>query len=285
MSSTGQSPQAARRLKGRAAVVTGAGRGLGRAYAVELARNGCAVLVNDIDEAGAKHTVEAIRAESGTAAAFPGSVADATFAEQLLDAGRRQFGAVDVLVNNAAVLVEAPAWEVSEADIRRIVDVNVLGAWFCGVAALRRMTAAGRGVVINATSGAMLGQPGLAAYGATKGAVTSMTYAWAGDAADSGARVIGIMPVASTPMSAMVAGRPAWSHEEQPPERIAPLVAYLASDAAGYLHGQIVRHDGYRVSRLAPAGWGEGQPVAAPFDVNAVAAAFERLDTVASGRS
>jgi NAD(P)-dependent dehydrogenase (short-subunit alcohol dehydrogenase family) len=258
-------------------VITGAGRGLGRAYALELARTGCAVVVNDIDSEGARATADQVRQLGGRAISRPGDVASAAFARDLVASCVAEFGALDILVNNAAMLGVGAPWAQDELEFRRIVDVNVLGTWFCGTEALRHMLAVRRGVVINTTSGALLGVAGLSAYGATKGAVASMTAAWAKDVADTDIRVSAIMPVARTEMLSMLDTRPQWSQTEQPPERIAPLIAYLASDAAVGLSGLIVRHDGNELSLVEPMSWRDEEAVAAPHGVKEVGAAVRRL--------
>jgi len=224
-----------RPLKGRAVVVTGAGAGLGRAYAVGVAAAGASVVVNDIAQDGASAVVEQIRAEGGRALASSGDVSDSTYAEELVQACVDEFGAIDGLVNNAGILHEAVAWETPPDKSSAMVRVNVLGSIFCGQAAMVRMRAQGRGSIVNVTSGTHLGQPRLAVYGATKGAVASLTYGWALDLAGSGVRVNALSPLAVTAMKL-----PPYDGHAQPHE-IADAVVFLLSDSSAGITGQLVR--------------------------------------------
>lgn len=225
-----------RPLHGKAVIVTGSGRGLGRAYALDAATAGAAVVVNDVDPQAAETVVADIRAAGGRAVADGHSVADPEGAQALVDRCVEEFGSLDGLVNNAGVLTEAPAWETTDEQSARMVSVNVLGTIYCGHAAIRRMRAAGTAAsIVNVTSGTHLGQPGLAVYGATKGAVASLTYGWALDLAGTPVRVNALSPLAITPMKL-----PPYDGHARP-EDIAAVVTYLLSDASARLTGQVVR--------------------------------------------
>lgn len=120
----------------------------------------------------------------------------------------------------------------------------MLGVIYCGIAAVERFRHhGGSGVIVNVTSGGHVGMPGLSVYGATKGAVASLTYGWAVDLADLGVRVIGFSPLAQTRMANFATGLP-------DPDRVALAVPYLLSDASVGLSGQVVRFDGTRLSLL-----------------------------------
>lgn len=233
-------------LSGKAVVVTGAGRGLGRAYALALADEGAAVVVNDIDGAAAAAVARELAECGATGLAHPGSVADWDAAAALIACCERELGAIDGLVNNAGLLLAGPAWDADPARLRRLVEVNVLGTLYCGAHALRAMVARRRGAIVNVTSGAHLGMAGLSAYGATKGAVASLTYGWALEAQPFGVRVNAFSPVARTAMSVDPMA------DEPPPEAVAPVVAFLLSDRAAGITGQVVRCDADGVSLLAP---------------------------------
>jgi NAD(P)-dependent dehydrogenase (short-subunit alcohol dehydrogenase family) len=238
-------------LSGRVVVITGAGGGLGRAYALAAAAKGAAVAVNDVDADAAQAVVDAIAAAGGAALAIPGSVADEHAVDAMFAACAERLGPVDGLVNNAAVAHHGPAWDDEPARVRRLVEVNVLGSLFCGVAALRQMRRSGRGgAIVNVTSGAHLGMAGVAAYGAAKGAVVSMTLTWALEAAALGVRVNAISPLARTPMSEAggvdASALPA-------PESIAPAVVFLLSARSAPLTGRVVRFDGTTLSLIGPA--------------------------------
>jgi NAD(P)-dependent dehydrogenase (short-subunit alcohol dehydrogenase family) len=223
-------------LRGRAVVVTGSGRGLGRAYALDAAAAGAAVVVNDVDAAEAQEVVETIRSHGGRAAVATASVTDAAAAAEVVATCIREFGRIDGLVNNAGILTEAPAWESTAAQSRAMVEVNVLGSIFCGHAAIRRMRDQGTGgSIVNVTSGTHLGQAGLAVYGATKGAVASLTYGWALDLDGTGIRVNAISPLAVTRMKLP----PHDGHAH--PEDVAAVVRFLLSDLSAGITGQIVR--------------------------------------------
>ncbi|WP_433260938.1 SDR family NAD(P)-dependent oxidoreductase [Actinosynnema sp. CS-041913] len=226
-------------LDGKAVVITGAGRGLGRAYALHAASCGAAVVVNDIDGQPAEDVVSLIRGAGGRAAASIGSVADPDQARAPVRRCLTEFGRIDGLVNNAGLRYQAPAWDDDPARMRALIEVNVLGSMYCGSAAAAAMRSGGGGSIVNTASLAMVGQPTAAAYSASKGAVASMTVAWAVELADHGVRVNGICPVAWTRMAQADTRTP--SAPDQTPDRIAPIVSYLLSDLSSGVTGQLIR--------------------------------------------
>ncbi|MCP2168789.1 SDR family NAD(P)-dependent oxidoreductase [Goodfellowiella coeruleoviolacea] len=232
-------------LQGRAVVITGAGRGLGEAYAMHSAQAGASVVVNDIDVELAEQVAERIRTFGGTAVASGHNVADPEQAAQLTEVCVTEFGRIDGLVNNAGLNYETAPWDDDVARIRATVEVNLLGTIYCGTAAMRAMREQGTGgSIVNISSGAFFGQRKLATYSATKGAVASLTLSWALDLETSGIRVNAVCPVAHTRM--------VWASErslrsipaELSPSRVAPLVLFLLSDSAEGITGQIVRMKG-----------------------------------------
>lgn len=234
-----------RGLRNRAVVVTGAGRGLGEAFATHLAQAGAAVVVNDIDEDVAWRTTENIRKHGGRAVASVHSVSEPEQAQAIVDLCVAEFGSIDGLVNNAALNYEALPWEEEPDRVRELVEVNVLGAMYTGIAAVKAMVAQGKGgAIVNVSSGASLGQRKLGVYSASKGAIASLTYSWALDLEDSGIRVNAICPLAHTRM--------VWQSErslrgcppDRTPARIAPLVLFLLSDDAEGITGQLIRCNG-----------------------------------------
>ncbi|MQA11234.1 MAG: SDR family NAD(P)-dependent oxidoreductase [Pseudonocardiaceae bacterium] len=231
-------------LDGKAVVITGAGRGLGRAYAVHAARSGAAVLVNDIDAEPAEEVAGSIRAAGGCAVASIHSVADPGQAGELIERCVARFGAIDGLVNNAGLNYQVPPWEDDPGRMRALVEVNVLGSLYCGLAAVKTMRARGGGVIVNVGSGSMLGKPNGAAYSASKGAVASMTFSWAVDLAECGIRVNAVSPLAWTRMVAADAQERQRTTPQQTPDRIAPLVTYLLSDLSEGITGQMIRFVG-----------------------------------------
>lgn len=245
-----------RALAGKAVVITGAGRGLGAAYARFAAAEGAAVVVNDIDAASAGAVASAIADSGGRALAVPGDVGDWDFAARLVARCVEAFGAIDGLVNNAGVLTPARIEDLTEADARRMLDTNLMGTIACGVAAARRMLAQGSGAIVNVASGSQAGDIALSGYGASKGGVASLTYAWAMECAGRGVRVNAVSPLADTDMAKANAAFMAvqMAHREvvygalPPPESNAPVVAYLLSDRSGGINGQVVRIAGRQLS-------------------------------------
>jgi NAD(P)-dependent dehydrogenase (short-subunit alcohol dehydrogenase family) len=231
------------RLDSKNVVVTGAGRGLGRSYAIAAAREGAAVVVNDVDGDEADRVVAEIIAAGGRAIGSHQSVADADGANGLMQQCVTSFGRIDGLVNNAGIIASGPPHEADPVRTAELVAVNVLGVLYCGIAAMAFMRPQRSGVIVNVTSGAAVGMPGLGVYGATKGAVASVTYSWALDLAADGVRVSGFSPLGRTRM-----GR---SDALPDPDSIAPAVVYLLSDAAVGLSGQILRFDGSKLSFLS----------------------------------
>ncbi len=232
-------------LDGKAVVVTGAGRGLGEAFATHAAQAGARVVVNDVDGDLAERTTANITAHGGRAVASGHNVADPSQAAALVELCVTEFGSVDGLVNNAGLNYEAVSWEDDPDDVRRLVETNVLGVIYVGTAAARAMVESGRGgSIVNISSGASLGQRKLATYSASKGAVASLTYSWALDMEEVGIRVNAVCPLAHTRM--------VWKSErslrncppERTPARIAPLVLFLLGDDSRGITGQLIRCNG-----------------------------------------
>jgi NAD(P)-dependent dehydrogenase (short-subunit alcohol dehydrogenase family) len=239
-------------LAGQAVVVTGAGRGLGRAYALHAARAGAAVVVNDVDAAAAERVAGEIRAFGGTGVADGHSVADRDAAAKLIDLCVTRFGTIDGLVNNAGLFHRADPWAEDLDRVRALIEVNVMGTVHCGLAAIVWMREQGRGgSVVNVTSGTHLGFPGAAVYGATKGAVASLTYGWALDLLPYGIRVNAISPLAVTDMKLP----PYDGHAG--PEEIAALVTFLLSGRSEGITGQVVRRERRQLGLISHPAIGE----------------------------
>jgi NAD(P)-dependent dehydrogenase (short-subunit alcohol dehydrogenase family) len=266
-------------LEGKAVVITGAGRGLGRASALHAAGCGAAVVVNDIDGQPADEVVSLIEDSGGRAVASVGSVADPDQAQAAVRRCLVEFGRVDGLVNNAGMRYQAPVWEDTPERMRELIEVNVLGSMYCGAAAARVMRERGSGSIVNMASLAMVGQAGAATYSSSKGAVSTMTVAWAVELAEHGVRVNALFPLAHTRMSQTDTRTPAPPGET--PERIAPIVTYLLSDLSTAVTGQLIRftankmHIVRQISAKEPVlrndGW-EVPDIAEAFDNHLIAA-------------
>jgi NAD(P)-dependent dehydrogenase (short-subunit alcohol dehydrogenase family) len=257
-------------LGGKPVVITGAGRGLGRGYALHLAGLGACVVVNDRDEE-AHAVAEEARAAGGRAIAVVGSVSDWDFAGELVERTVAEFGSLYGLVANAGVYHVVAAPQESPEQIRESVESNLIGAMHAGIRAMRHMVAAGSGVIVTTTSSAALGLAQASTYSAVKGAIMSLTYSWAIDLEGTGVRVNCIRPRALTRMS-VVRGAP--RPGARAPEEVAPLVAYLLDDRSARLHGQVLGFDGQRLELVARA-----RPVALAtppdWSLDAIAAAVE----------
>jgi NAD(P)-dependent dehydrogenase (short-subunit alcohol dehydrogenase family) len=253
------------RLAAKAAVVTGAGRGIGRAIAELLAEEGAAVVVNDlggnVDGTGAQASVAdevvvAIRARGGTAVANHDSVADFAAAERLVATAVKEFGAIDILVNNAGILRDRMIFNMSEEDWDAVIAVHLKGTFNCTrhAAAHMRQHRRGRIISMSSTSG-VIGNPGQANYGAAKDGIAAMTRVVARELGKYGVTVNAVCPGASTRMTQTVgdgarqarqkagvqtpAAASAFALRHTGPENVAPWVAYLASDAARDVNGQV----------------------------------------------
>ena len=243
------------RLRGKVAIVTGAGSGIGRATALLFAAEGAKVVVNDLNAEAAARVAKEIEAAGGIAASFPADVADSRQVEALVRDATSRFGRLDVLVNNAAAVIPGPVESISDIDWRRTQAVTLDGVFYGMRAALPVMAAQGGGAIINIASGAAIaGEPGLAAYGAAKAAVVNLTKTAAVENAARGVRVNTILPgpIATPPLLAAVeatGGRAGWERQIPcgrlgTPEEMAAVALFLASDEASYVHGAAIIADG-----------------------------------------
>jgi NAD(P)-dependent dehydrogenase (short-subunit alcohol dehydrogenase family) len=243
-------------LHGKSVVITGAGRGIGAAFAMGAARQGARLVVNDVDPDPAEEIVEAIRSAGGEAVSCIADVSDWEEAGRLIRTCIDSFGRIDGLVNNAALYQRAPIEAFDPRVARALVEVNVLGPFHCTAHAVRPMLEQGSGSIVQVTSGAHMGIAGLGIYGATKGAVASMLYCWALELAGTGVRMNAISPFGLTDIASNSARQinrrcQADFPEEalppgiriQPPAANSPVVEYLLSDEADWVHGQLVRID------------------------------------------
>ncbi len=240
-------------LAGRVAIVTGAGRGVGRAVALDFAREGAKVVVNDpgvslqgaaTEERPADEVVREIRSAGGEAIASYDSVADFASAKRIVEIAVQSFGALDILVNNAGIIRDRTLFKMTEEDFDAVVGVHLNGTFnMCshGAAAMRDR---GYGRIVNMTSAAGLkGNFGQSNYSAAKAGIVGLTLTLALELRRYGITVNAFAPRATTRMTGAIPGTrdPVKNRgRETDPEHNAPLVSYLASEAAGHVNGQIL---------------------------------------------
>lgn len=252
-------------LRDRIVVVTGAGSGLGRAHARELAGHGAAVIVNDLSAGLADDVVKEIRSAGGRARANYDDVSDWNGARNLIDSALRGFGDLDALVNNAGIMQEGFFETLDEKAWDQMIAVNMKGSIATAYWATKYWIGQERNEashIVNTGSVAGLhGSAGQSSYAATKGAVVALSLTLAAELGVHNIRVNVVIPRAWTPMRASLANRPARldqvvaSFDAWDPANVSPLVAYLVSSACR-VSGEVLYAKGGDVSRMS--GWREG---------------------------
>lgn len=251
-------------LQGRAAVVTGAGRGIGREVALTLAAQGASVIVNDpgvgrggerTDERPADDVVAEIRKAGGKASANYDSVADYLKAGLMVKQCVDEFGQIDLLVNVAGNLRERMIWNMSEDDFDSVVSVHLKGHWNMCHHAIKYMRQAGFGRIVNFSSDAFKGSVGQCNYSASKAGIIGLTRSIAKEASKFGITANAVCPSADTRMTVneavkanrkrrfeaglMTKAEYERTLQARGPEYIAPMVAYLCLEEADYINGQV----------------------------------------------
>lgn len=242
------------RLKGKVALVTGAGRGIGRAIADRLAAEGAAVVVSDIDLPQAERVAEELAARGDQALAVRANVSDLSEVQAMFTQALGRFGRLDILVNNAGIIRRGSLEDHPDADWELVLAVNLKGTYYCSREAARVMKQRGYGRIVNISS--VAGKVGditsAPSYGPSKGAVNTLTKSLARELAPHGITVNAVAPHAiETEMSAE------WSDEKRrsvlaqipvgrlgKPEEVAAAVAFLASDEAGFITGEVLDLNG-----------------------------------------
>ena len=275
------------RLDDRVGVVTGSGRGLGRAYAAALARAGAAVVVNDVDAEAAEETVASIADEGGRAVAEVRAVGDTAAADALVARAVDAFGRLDVMVTNAGLLRDRVLWKMTDEDFDAVVYTHLRGTFTCARAAAIRMRGQDersgdgacpgwRPVIVVGSPAGQRGNFGQTNYAAAKAGIAAFARTWAMELARSDITVNAIVPTAWTRMTASIpvyeplverieAGEPLprqvrQAHAVGMPEDSAALVVFLASDVAAGITGQAIGIGGDRLSM-----WSHPTEVAAAF--------------------
>lgn len=253
-------------LSGKVGVVTGAGRGLGRAYASALATSGVAVIVNDIDEEAANSTVEHIAGNGGTASAVAAAIGGAEEADLLVRYAIEKFGQLDIMVTNAGILRDRVLWNMTDDDFDAVVRVHLRGTFTCARAAAVHFRERGEGgrLILAGSPAGQRGNFGQTNYAASKAGIAAMARTWAMELARANVTVNAVVPNAVTAMTASVPFLAPYAEMvergESIPSRVrkaisfgtaddcAGLVVFLASNEAASVTGQCIGIGGDRLS-------------------------------------
>jgi 3-oxoacyl-[acyl-carrier protein] reductase len=247
------------RLKGKVSLITGAGSGIGQATAQCFAREGATVIAVDLNPDAVKATEEAIQSAGGTCHSFSIDVSQEAQVKGAIATTVERFGRLDIMYNNAGISILKPITETTEADIDKLLGVNLKGVFFGCKHAIAQMITQGGGVIINTASElGIVGQPLYSAYCATKGGVLALTRALATEWADKNIRINAICPgPIDTPMihaEFEIGDDPAKEEKAAiatipqgrlgKPEDIARVALFLASDDAEFVQGAAIVADG-----------------------------------------
>ena len=280
-------------VDGKRIVVTGASRGLGRAFALALASEGAQVVVNGTNEELLRDVVVEIASAGGSAVQVVGSVADDDLAAELVQTCVDSFGGIDAVVNNAGIVRDRTLMNMSPDEFDEVVAVNLRGTWSVSRHAARAMKETGGLLLQVVSNAAFVGSVGQTNYAASKAGVMGMLYSWDVELRRFDIRTNALWPIAQTDMTQVVfdnAAKRASDAGQPPPaahelgfgttEAVAPIVVYLCSDRAAHLRSQLItfngsklglwshpheavldRRSGWTVNELAAALDGAAEPV------------------------
>jgi 2-deoxy-D-gluconate 3-dehydrogenase len=245
-------------LTGKVALVTGAGRGMGKSHALVLAKQGAKIAVTDINIADCQKTVEEIKSTGGEAMAYKMDVTNAIEINQVIDEVVKQFGRLDILVNNAGIFHTKPALEITEKEWDETIGVNLKGEFLCAQRSAKEMAKGKWGRIINiasiASGGVGIGIEDAVHYTASKGGIIGMTETLAVEWAHLGINVNAVAPgIIDTPMISEAE----FTEEEKNgmatrvplgrmgrPEEVSAVIAFLASEESSYITGTTIYVDG-----------------------------------------
>lgn len=242
------------KLRGKVALISGASRGIGRAIAIEFARQGASVIINYCsDYEGAKETLEYVKKINGYGIIIKGDISSFEKCNIIVEESLKIMGKIDILVNNAGISNIGLFMDATEEEIQRIVSTNLLGAMYLTKHVLKEMISRKNGNIINISS--MWGEVGASCevlYSTTKGGLNAFTKALAKEVAPSNIRVNTISPgVIDTKMNSFLGEEEKKSLEEEiplgrfgNPSEIGKLAVFLCGDDSSYITGQIIRADG-----------------------------------------
>ena len=254
-------------LTGKVAVVTGSGRGLGRAYVRALAQAGAAVVVNDVDSAAAEEAVKEIISSGGLATSVVSAVGDTATAQALVAEAVKAFGRLDVMITNAGILRDKVLWKMSDEDFDDVIRVHLRGTFTCARAAAIQMREQGVGgslILISSPAG-QRGNFGQTNYAAAKAGIVAFARTWALELGKSNIMVNAVVPVAATEMTKTIPAfapliedseqngtpLPEWVRKGEgmgSVEDVTGLIVFLASDASAGITGQAIGIGGDKLS-------------------------------------
>ncbi|MCP4362505.1 MAG: glucose 1-dehydrogenase [Chloroflexi bacterium] len=247
-------------LKDKVAIITGGGNGIGRATAVRFAREGALILIFDLDEAGLAQTAAEIEAVGGEVTCVTGSVTARQDAHKMVELAVKQYGRIDILINNAGITRDSLTTRIKDGEPRlmsdakwdAVLDVNLKGTWLCSQLTAVQMITQQSGRIVNTASVGALGNIGQANYAASKAGVISLTSTLALEWARYGIAVNCVAPGGvNTEMTAAIPDKIMAGLLKQipyrrmaEPEEIAAVHAFLSSAEASYITGQVIFVDG-----------------------------------------